>query len=85
VLAIALSGSAASQTTSNGSDFRISAGTSIRLDGQGPSAFGDKIGLDFRAGILRAGWADNGSSADLDLATAAIGVAVTAPPRSDRP
>jgi hypothetical protein len=75
VLAVALSGSAASQTTSNGSDFRISAGTSIRLDGQGPSTFGDKIGLDFRAGILRAAWADNSSSADLDLATAAIGVA----------
>jgi Fibronectin type III domain len=70
-----VSGSAASQTTPSGSDFRISAGTSIRLDGQGPSVFGDKIGLDFRAGILRAAWADNSSSATLDLATAAVGVA----------
>jgi hypothetical protein len=75
LLAVALSGSAASQTIPTGSDFRISAGTSIRLDGQGPSTFGDKIGLDFRAGVLRAAWADNSSSADLDLATAAIGVA----------
>jgi len=75
VLAAFVSGSAASQTTGSGSDFRISAGTSIRLDGQGPSVFGDTIGLDFRGGILRAAWADNSGSVDLDLATAAIGVA----------
>jgi hypothetical protein len=75
VLTALLSGSAAAQTTAIGSDFRISAGTSIRLDGQGPSAFGDTIGVDFRAGILRAAWADNSSTADLDLATAAIAVA----------
>jgi fibronectin type 3 domain-containing protein len=74
VLAVVLPGSAASQTTSSGSDFRISAGTSIRLDGQGPSTFGDMLGLDYRAGILRAAWADNSSSADLDLATAGIAV-----------
>jgi Fibronectin type III domain len=74
VLTVVFSGSAASQTAS-GLDFRISAGTSIRLDGQGPSAFGDTLGLDFRAGVLRAAWADNSSSADLDLATAAIVVA----------
>lgn len=75
VLTVVFSGPAASQTTASGSDFRISAGTSIRLDGQGPSTFGDSIGIDFRGGILRAAWADNSSSADLDLATAAIGVA----------
>ena len=74
-LAVLLSGSAAAQTPASGSDFRISAGTSIRLDGQGPSVFGDTIGLDFRAGALRAAWADNSSSVDLDLATAAIAVA----------
>ena len=74
-LAVVLSGSAASQTTGSGADFRISAGTSIRLEGQGPSAFGDTIGLDFRAGIMRAAWADNSSTADLDLATAAVAVA----------
>jgi fibronectin type 3 domain-containing protein len=73
VLAL-LSGSAASQTAASPSDFRISAGTSVRLDGHGPSFFGDTIGLDFRAGTLRAAWADNSSSADLELATAAIGV-----------
>jgi hypothetical protein len=75
ILTVVLSGSSAAQTAASGSDFRISAGTSIRLDGQGPSVFGDTIGLDFRGGILRAAWADNSSSADLDLATAAIGVA----------
>jgi hypothetical protein len=75
VLTAFVSGSAASQTTASGSDFRISAGTSIRLDGQGPSVFGDTIGLDFRAGILRAAWADNSSTTDLDLATASIAVA----------
>jgi hypothetical protein len=74
-LAVVLSGSAASQTTESGADFRISAGTSIRLDGQGPSVFGDTIGLDFRAGILRAAWVDNSSTADLDIATAAVAVA----------
>jgi hypothetical protein len=70
-----LSGPAASHTAAAVSDFRISAGTSIRLDGQGPSTFGDTIGLDFRGGVLRAAWADNSSSSDLDLATAAIRVA----------
>jgi fibronectin type 3 domain-containing protein len=73
--AVVVPGAAVSQTTASGPDFRISAGTSIRLDGQGPSAFGDKIGLDFRAGVLRAAWADNSGSADLDLATAAVAVA----------
>ena len=73
VITAFVSGSAASQSA-GASDFRISAGTSIRLDGQGPSVFGDTIGLDFRAGTLRAAWADNSASADLDLVTAAIGV-----------
>jgi Fibronectin type III domain len=72
---VALAGSASSQTAATGSDFRISAGTSVRFDGQGPSVFGDTIGLDFRSGILRAAWADNSSSAAFDLATAAIAVA----------
>lgn len=75
VLAVALSASAASRAIASGSDFRISTGTSIRLDGQGPTAFGDSIGVAFRAGTLRAAWADNSSSTDLDLATAAIAVA----------
>jgi hypothetical protein len=73
LVTVALAGSASSQTTA-GSDFRISAGTSLRFDGQGPSVFGDTIGLDFRSGILRAAWADNSSSAGFDLATAAIAV-----------
>ena len=54
-----------------GPDFAISAGTSSG------GFFGPTIGLDFRAGVLRAAWADNShtAGADLDLATAAITVA----------
>lgn len=67
-------GPTGAQVTPSGPDFRISAGTSIRLDGQGPTTFGDQIGLDFRGGVMRAAWADNSGSPDLDLATAAIAV-----------
>ena len=73
-LAVLQPGPAGAQTTPGGPDFRISAGTSIRLDGQGPTTFGDQIGLDFRGGVMRAAWADNSGSPDLDLATAAIAV-----------
>lgn len=66
-----LTGASAAQS---GPDFRISTGTS---SGGSAFGFGPSIGLDFRAGVLHAAWADNSVSAggDLDLAAAAVAVA----------
>jgi fibronectin type 3 domain-containing protein len=66
VAAISLAVPSAAQS---GPDFPISAGTST-------AAFGPSIGLDFRAGVLHAAWADTriSGSDDVELAAARVSV-----------
>jgi fibronectin type 3 domain-containing protein len=67
VAAISLAVPSAAQS---GPDFPVGAGTST-------GAFGPSIGLDFRAGVLHAAWADTGISGggDVELAAARVAVA----------
>ena len=67
VAAVSLAVPSAAQS---GPDFPVGAGTST-------GAFGPSIGLDFRAGVLHAAWADTGISGggDVELAAARVAVA----------